>query len=136
MPHGYGYYYIARVDSDRRTFWHWLSKPEATADQFMSRFQAGKRPRMWPELKEDSLLYRGISAWLSGGKAIEEAQAANRGYLAGGRPRRWTHVVEFTVDGHDGQVFAEEGPRDHFSVWGEPADLASSAGVPVPIPPE
>ena len=31
---------------------------------------------------------------------------------------------------------AEEGPEGHYSVWGEPKDLASGAEVPVPIPEE
>ncbi|MEX1264927.1 MAG: hypothetical protein WEE66_13520 [Actinomycetota bacterium] len=66
--------------------------------------------------------------------AIEEAQAVNTGILEGGRPRRWTHVVEVTVSGHDGHVWAEEGPDKHYSIWGEPKDLASASGVPVPIP--
>lgn len=91
---------------------------------------------MWPELKEDSLLYRGISVWGSQAKAIEEFQAINRAYVADDRPRRWTHVVELTVSGHEGQVWAREGPEQHYSVWGEPGDFASGAGVPVPIPPE
>lgn len=134
MPHGYAYHYVARVGADRRTFWRWLTQPEASPDHFTSRHEARKRPRLWPKLKEDSLLYRGISAWLTQGRAIEEAQEVNRGLVAAGRPRRWTYVVEFTVNGHDGQVFGEEGPEGHFSVWGEPQDLASSADVPVPIP--
>lgn len=101
----------------------------------MSRFEAGLRPRMWPELKEDSAAYRAISAWDGQGRAIREAQGVNRDRQANGRGRKWTHVAPFLVDGHEGQAFAEEGPEGHFSVWGEAKDLASSAGQAVPIPP-
>jgi hypothetical protein len=134
MPHGDGYQYSARIGAGERTFWRWLTKGEVTEDQFLSRFEARKRPRMWPQNKEDSLLYRGISVWEGRDKAIEEGQGVNRGFIEAGRPRRWSHVVEFTVDGHKGQAFAEEGPTGHFSVWGEAKELASSAGTPVPIP--
>jgi hypothetical protein len=135
MPHGFGYGYRVEIpDTDEIVLWRWMSGPEVTPQQFMSRYEAKKRPRMWPEAKEDVLIYRAISAWDSEAKAIEEALAANGHFVKQGRSPKWTHVVEFPVDGHLGHAYAEEGAAHHFEVWAEPADLASKAGTPVPIP--
>ncbi len=97
------------------------------------------KPRLWPGHNgpgEDMLEHSGISGFQSFQAAIQTARSVNSARAKAGQPPRWTHVVEFMVDGHLGQACAPCGPEEHFLVWGEPDPLASSGGDPVPIPEE
>jgi hypothetical protein len=82
------------------------------------------------------LEYSSISGFESVQLAIQTARSINARREKNGQPPRWTHIVEFMVDGHGGQACAKHGPEGHFLVWGDSEILASSAGDPIPIPEE
>lgn len=125
--------YEVVIDADQQTFWRWLSNDDAHANSFRSRMALGVRPRLY-RLKEDAVTYAGVSCWDSEAKAILEAQVVNEGLRADNRPARWTHVVSFVVDGHNFQAWADDlGAEHHYTAWGEPDKLSSTAGQPVPI---
>ena len=93
------------------------------------------RPRLYRNgMREDAASYAGISCWDGEGKAKREAKIANEALVQAGRAARWTHVVRLNADGHRLHVWADDlGPDRHFTVWGEPEHLASTAGEPIPI---
>ena len=89
---------------------------------------------MWPDMLEDALRYYGVSCWDSPEQAIETAQHLNAVWEAKGKGKRWTHVVELTIDGHAGHVLIRDQPEGHLSVFAEAKALYSTAGEELPIP--
>ena len=117
MAHGDGYRFEVVVDADRRPFWRWLSGAEPTERDFASRMALGHRPRLWEAMREDACIHAGVSVWDEKDRAIEEARIVNEGLRAAGRAPRWTHVVEFHVDGHRGHAWADDsGPEGHHTI--------------------
>jgi hypothetical protein len=70
--------------------------------------------------------YRGISTFDTLDAARSMGQMTNERLAQNQSKPRWTHVAEFLVDGHIGQMTAHTPPEGHYLVWAEPFDLASS----------
>jgi hypothetical protein len=122
--------YIAVVAIGGTYLYRLLESPDCHVECFRSRHEENKA-QLWPP--DDFLAHRGISAFEHEWQARKLGQSVNAKREQIGQAKRWTHLVRFYVDGHQGFVFAREGAEGHFSVWGEADKLALTVEDPIPI---
>jgi hypothetical protein len=136
VPHGREVEFRGWVPAGEVILHRLASTPLADASQFVCNKDLGKA-RLWPGLGpgrgEDHAQYQGISAFDDPRVGVRLARSVNEARRRKGQPPRWTHIARFVVDGHSGQVVADTRSQGHFSVWGDPAALASTVRQVLPI---
>jgi hypothetical protein len=133
VTHGNGTEYRVRVPAEDFTLYRLILSERPDSIHFVSNEKLEK-PRLWPGWGEDVAQYRGISAFETPELAFRMARVVNERLRQKGKPPRWTHVAEITVNGHLGHALARTRGEGHFSVWGEAEGLASSVSRVLPIP--
>jgi hypothetical protein len=129
--------FVVVVPEDRKPLFRLIPNPPLGVDDYKSNSALDGEQRLWPEWGDDWVTYEGVSCFEFEWQARDLAKSVHARLARQERPRRWSAIQGFYVDGHDGQAYALDDPDDqgHHSAWGPAASLYSSGQTPVPIPP-
>ncbi len=95
---------------------------------------SGKR-RRWPAngSGEDAADHHALSCFDTLEQAMSNALAFDHRRRRGASPR-WNSIARFTIDPHEGHVYADTFEDGHWSVWADAESLTSRVEALFPIP--